>query len=73
MAVGPSHRGLDCQVQTVEPQREGNLDAPPDFGLYIVERDLEAGNRIDGHAAILHGLDAAAQFHGSRSSILLMG
>jgi hypothetical protein len=52
MAVGPSHGGLDGQVQPVEPDVERYLDAAQHHGLDVVEGDLEASDSGGTHAAI---------------------
>jgi hypothetical protein len=40
-------------MQPVEPDRERHLDAAQHHGLDVVERDLEAGDGVGGHAASL--------------------
>src|SRR6266511_3002264 len=72
MAVGPSHGGLDGQVQPVEPDVERHLDVAQDRGLDIVEGDLETGDGVGTHAATLRRSLSAAQFHGRSSSSLWM-
>ena len=70
MAVGPAHRGLNGQVEPVEPDAERHLDAAQDRRLDVVEGDLEAGDRVGGHAASLRPSFAAAQLHGRSSPSL---
>src|SRR3954468_1797444 len=65
VAVGPSHRGLDDKMQTVEPDVEPHLDPAQRGGLDLVERDLEAGDGVEAHAARLRRWFSAAQRHGS--------
>src|SRR5262245_16234269 len=70
MAVGPAHGGLDGQVQPIEPDIEGNLDAAQNRGFDVIERDLEASDGVGCHAASLRRSISAAQFHGKSSSSL---
>jgi hypothetical protein len=70
MTVGPTHRGLNGQVQPVEANIERHLDAAHNRGLDRIEGDLEAGDGGDAHAATLRRSVSAAQFHGNRSSSL---
>ena len=68
MAVAPAHRGLDCQMQAVEPDGERHLDPAQHHRLDIVERDLETGNGVGTHAARLRRPFSAAQRHGSSAA-----
>src|SRR6266566_6356082 len=70
VAVGPAHCGLDRQMQAVESDVEGHLDAAQNRGLNVVEGDLHAGDGIGAHAATLRRSISAAQFHGESSSRL---
>src|SRR5689334_5225933 len=72
MAVGPSHGGLDGQVQPVEPDIERHFEAPQHHGLDVVESDLETGDAGSAHAATLRRSISAAQFHGKSWSSLWM-
>src|SRR6185436_15671786 len=47
VTVGPAHRGLDHEMQTIEPEIERHLDPTQHRGLDLVEGDLEAGNGIN--------------------------
>ncbi len=60
VSIGPAHRGLDREMQTVEPDCERHLDPAQNGGLDVVEGDLEAGDGIGAHAATLRCSIAAA-------------
>jgi hypothetical protein len=47
----------------VKAEIERNFDATQNRSLDIVERDLEAGDRVGGHVAPVRLFFAAAQFH----------
>jgi hypothetical protein len=70
MAVGPAHRGLDGQMQALERDIERHFDAAQDRWQNVIEGDLEAGDRVEGHAATLRPSFAVAQFQGRNSSSL---
>jgi hypothetical protein len=67
MAVGPAHGGLNGQMQPVEPDIEWHINAAQNFGLDVVEGDLEASDGVGTHAASLRRSVSMAQFH-SKSS-----
>jgi hypothetical protein len=52
-------------LQPVEPDIEGDLDAAKNRRFNVVERDLQAGDRIANHAATLRRSLAAGQFQAS--------
>ena len=73
MTIGPSHGGLENQVQMIESNCQRYLDPAPDHRFDVVERDLEMGNGVGDHAARLRRSIARAQFQGSSSSSLDAG
>jgi len=67
MTVGPAHRGLDRQMQAIEPDGIRYLDTAQNHGRDVIEGDLEASDGVGNHAATLRPPLSAAQCHGSRS------
>ena len=70
--IEPAHRALDDIVEHLEVGIDWNFDPPPDRGIGIGKRDVQAGDSL-GHAALLTamgltGATPAAQFHGMSSS-----
>lgn len=73
MAVGAAERGLQGQMQAIEPYRQRRFNAAYNFWLDVVEGDLQADDDIGNHAASLRLSRSAAQRQGSnagRSAIL---
>jgi len=64
MTVEPAHGSLKGVVQGLEREIGRDLDAPPDGGIDVEERNVKAGDKV---------LHAALQFQGKSSSIRLAG
>ena len=53
MGVRPTHRSLDREMATVEPQCCRHFDAAQYNAFDIIERDVEASDCVGGHATAL--------------------
>ena len=56
MMVPPGHRGLQDEVQPIEPEGDRHLDAAGDGGLDVLQRDVEAH---DAHAERCQGISSS--------------
>jgi len=68
MAVGPTHRRLQQQMQAIEADRQRHFDPPHNTGLDVVELDPEMRDFGGSHAARLRSSLWRGQGYGSNSS-----